>query len=118
MFRFILAVPVAALAMPALAETAVPADTTLSTIQTEYTCERGVRVPVVFINTEAGESLAIVQLDGQQVVMTQVVSGSGMRYRSRDENQPYELHGKGNDALIAYGPEEDADLILRDCVSN
>ena len=50
--------------------------------------------------------------------MTQVVSGSGMRYRSRDENRPYELHGKGNDALIAYGPQEDADLILRDCVSN
>ena len=40
--------------------------------------------------------------------MKQVVSGSGVRYRSVDADRPYELHAKGQDGTFYYGPEADA----------
>lgn len=81
------------------------------------TCERGIIVPVAYVSTAGGTGFAVMHLDGRQVAMHQVVSGSGVRYRSIDDAHPYELHSKGRDGIIAYGPDGDTELLLAECVA-
>lgn len=83
--------------------------------QVTFTCERGVVVPVAYINNAPGHSFAVAQIDGQQIAMIQVVSGSGIRYRSVDAGRPYEFHAKGYDGMFFFGPEEDPATILGEC---
>lgn len=83
--------------------------------QVIYRCERGVRVPVAYIATPDGHGFAVAQIDGQQVAMLQVVSGSGIRYRSVDEARPYGLHSKGDQAMFFHGPDPDPADLLTDC---
>lgn len=83
--------------------------------QVVFTCERGVRVPVAYVNTPEGDSFAVIQIDGRQVPMIQTVSGSGIRYRSVQEDQPYVLHAKGEEAIFLYGAGDDPADLLMDC---
>lgn len=85
--------------------------------QVVFHCARGAVVPVAYVSLPTGEGFAVVQIDGQQVAMKQVVSGSGVRYRSVDADRPYELHAKGQDGTFYYGPEADAPAILEDCTA-
>ncbi|MDO5704701.1 MAG: MliC family protein [Paracoccus sp. (in: a-proteobacteria)] len=86
--------------------------------QVVFTCERDVQVPVAYVNVPTGESFAVAQIDGRQIAMIQVVSGSGIRYRSVDETRPYELHAKGHDGMFFYGPDGDAADLLSDCTAS
>ena len=81
------------------------------------TCERGVTVPVAYVSTPGGTGFAVMHLDGRQIAMHQVVSGSGVRYRSIDDAHPYELHSKGRDGIIAHGPDGEAEVLLDECVA-
>lgn len=84
--------------------------------QVTFTCERGTVVAVAYVNnTPDANSFAVAQIDGHQIPMIQVRSGSGIRYRSVDPNRPYELHAKGDAGMIFYGPEPDPATILKDC---
>ncbi|MDO5632290.1 MAG: MliC family protein [Paracoccus sp. (in: a-proteobacteria)] len=83
--------------------------------QVVFTCERGTQVPVAYVLIPTGESFAVAHIDGQQIAMIQVVSGSGVRYRSVDEAHPYELHAKGDDGMFFYGPDGDAADLLTEC---
>ena len=80
-----------------------------------FTCERGVTVPVAYVSTAGGPGFAVMQIDGRQIAMHQIVSASGTRYRSIDADQPYLLHGKGQDGFIAYGAGDDAPILLGEC---
>ncbi|MDO5613066.1 MAG: MliC family protein [Paracoccus sp. (in: a-proteobacteria)] len=113
--RFFLAVALLG-AAPALAQqqTNRPEDGAFIS-QVTFTCERGVQVPVAYVTVPTGESFAVAHIDGQQIAMIQVVSGSGTRYRSVDEARPYELHAKGSDGMFFYGPDGDAADLLSDC---
>ncbi len=116
MFRLALAAPLILAALPAAADPVPTLPEWVSVTQTRFTCDRDTVVPVTFINGDDGLSVAITQIDGQQVVMSQVVSGSGVRYRSLDAGSPYELHSKGNMALFSYGSDTATETILRNCV--
>lgn len=80
-----------------------------------FTCERGVVLPVTFVNTASGDSFAIMQIEGRQIALGQRVSGSGARYHALDEATPYALHSKGAEAMVFYGPEAGSEILLRDC---
>lgn len=80
-----------------------------------FVCERGVEVPVVFVNPEGGESYAVAQIDGKLLGMRQVVSASGARYRSGDGADGYQLWTKGDTALISAGPDGDDAILFGNC---
>lgn len=82
-------------------------------IPVTYHCERGVELPVIYLNSEDGKNMLVAVMDGQLLAMKQVLSASGARYRS--ENAAYELWNKGSDAFVSYGPEGSSDIILQDC---
>lgn len=116
MFRLARAAPLLLAALPAAADTVPTLPDGISVTQSRFTCDRDTVVPVTFINGDDGLSVAVAQIDGQQIVMSQVVSGSGVRYRSLDAARPYELHSKGNMALFSYGSDTASETILRNCV--
>ncbi|MFC3117824.1 MliC family protein [Jhaorihella thermophila] len=84
-----------------------------------YECEqRGVRLPVVFVNTEGGPGLAVMSIEGKLVTMRSTPNGSGVRYVAIDEQDSYRLHAKGETAFVTWlAADHTADeiTILRDC---
>lgn len=114
MFR--LSIPVFAL-IACLAPAGLAQATTDQVISMSYRCERAVEVPVVYVNSSEGASYAIALIDDRLVAMRRVVSASGARYRSGAGIDDYELWGKGDSALISFGPEDDSQVLLAECVA-
>ncbi len=72
-------------------------------IMTEtYQCERGVTIPVTYVNLSEGGAIAVLSVDGRMVTLAIAVSGSGARYVSIDEQNGYRWHIKGDEALLLY----------------
>ncbi|GGH25709.1 hypothetical protein GCM10010973_13030 [Cribrihabitans marinus] len=71
-------------------------------VQVTYTCDRGVEVPVVFINTETGPGQAVMQIEGKLVALRAAPTGSGVRYVAVDEQDSYRLYTKGDVAIIGH----------------
>lgn len=86
-------------------------------IEVSYHCERGVEIPVVYINTPDQPGQLVAMIEGRLVAMTQVISASGARYRSAGE-EAYQLWNKGDTAWLAWGPEEASEPVLEDCVAD
>lgn len=83
-----------------------------------YRCERNVIVPVTFINPSEGPALAIMQIEGKQVALRALPSGSGVRYVGFDEQDSYRLYTKGDDAFVMHmAADHTAEEVpvLRDC---
>lgn len=101
-----------ALAMTATAGAAA-AEATLSiplelgtsgNVQSEtYSCGDGDPFPVQFVNSGAN-ALAIMEIDGEERIFVNVVSGSGARYASG----PYIWWTKGNTATLENEMEQDS----------
>lgn len=86
--------------------------------QAVYECARGVMIPATYVNTDAGTSLAVLQIEGRQVAMRDAPTGSGARYVSIDEQVGYRWYTKGDEAFLAYLAADDAaeeETLLRDC---
>ena len=101
--------------MPAAGDNAHLPAQSAQVLGVTYVCERGACVEVSFINRLTAPGLAVALIDGRTVVMEQVVSASGIRYRSVDPATPYAMFGKGDCAHSLYGPEETAQDLLSDC---
>lgn len=92
-------------------------------LQMQYQCERGVSVPVTYVNTAIGGSYAILQVDGQQLLMENVVSASGARYASLDAKRgQYTWDTKGNAGYLYWqsiaAEEESGAAVLSECSAN
>lgn len=91
--------------------------------QVQYQCERGVAVPVTYLNTASGGSYAVLQVDGQQVAMEIVVSASGARYASVDAERGYTWDTKGDSGSLYWQPADATDntdsiTVLGECSSS
>lgn len=91
--------------------------------QVQYQCERGVAVPVTYLNTASGGSYAVLQVDGQQVAMEIVVSASGARYASVDAERGYTWDTKGDSGSLYWQPADAVDntdsvTVLGECSSS
>lgn len=90
-------------------------------VQTEFTpvtykCERDVELPVIYVSDVQGRSNLIMVIDDKLLILPQVVSASGARYRDADKAAiSYELWNKGDKATILYGSTEDAKTLYEDC---
>ena len=89
----------AALAQPAGGDTIQKID---------YYCERNIVIPVTYINTAAGTSFAVINVDGKQVSMTESPSGSGALYVAIDEQDSYRWHEKSGEAILSYLQADDS----------
>lgn len=92
-------------------------------LQVQYQCERGITVPVTYVNTASGSSYAVLQVDGQQLLMENVVSASGARYTSLDAKRgQYTWDTKGNTGYLYWqlivAADESGEPVLSECAAN
>ena len=87
-------------------------------IAAHYGCERGAQVEAVYVNTSE-PSLAILAVEGQQVVLMQAPSASGARYVQSVEGQlGYQWWSRGAEARLDWiGPDGSENSILSECQS-
>ena len=78
-----------------------------------YECERGVTLPVVYVNGPDGSAQVVAWIEGGLRVLQIARSASGARYREGEAG--YELWGKGETATLSHGPEGSATVLLSEC---
>lgn len=102
----------AGLATPALAQTAPePQDEILPVT---YACPNGETLDVVFLNTAAGNSFAVLRLGEELLPMQVAVSASGARYTAVPPEDDRVFWTKGDTANLFAGPDGGTTL-LADC---
>lgn len=67
-----------------------------------YVCERGVSLPVSFVNPPEGAGLAFMVVQDRLVAMRAAPTGSGVRYVALDEQVGYRLYTKGSEAFVRF----------------
>jgi membrane-bound inhibitor of C-type lysozyme len=71
-------------------------------ITVRYLCERGVDVPVTYVNAEGMESVAVLNLEGRQITLIREISGSGARYGWPSGGSNYVWWSKGDAATLYW----------------
>ncbi len=103
---------IAALLLPAcaLAEMQVQA--------MRYTCERGVEVPVVYVNDETGPGIAVLHVEGGMYNLQSEQSASGARYGYPSDGSHYVWWTKGETATLLWhdGTDGSEETLLAECV--
>ncbi|TQS72556.1 lysozyme inhibitor [Rhodobacteraceae bacterium] len=78
-----------------------------------YTCARGASVSAAYINSVEPQ-LAVIVVEGQQVVLQSGPTGSGARYTAGETG--YIWHTKGTGAFLAWNDEAGIETVLAtDC---
>lgn len=94
-------IPAGLAATLAGAVAAGPALAAPETISSRYLCERGVEVPVVYVNGAEG-SVAVIHVEGRMIVLHQGMSGSGARYEWPSGGSGYVWWSKGDEATLLW----------------
>ncbi len=102
------------IALAALLPFAAHADQQLVTAR--YLCERGVEVPVAYVNAD-GASVAVLTVEGRQIALQQEVSASGARYGWPSDGSNYVWWSKGDSATLLWkdGAAGTETPLLSDC---
>lgn len=79
-----------------------------------FTCPDGQTLDVVFLNTAAGNSYAVVRIGDDLVPMQVAVSASGARYRAIPPDDGRVFWTRGDTATLYDGPDGDR-VLLADC---
>jgi membrane-bound inhibitor of C-type lysozyme len=77
---------------------AAPASAEVITVR--YLCERGVEVPVTYVN--GAEAVAVLNVEGGQITLIQEISGSGARYGWPSGGSHYVWWSKGDTATLLW----------------
>ena len=100
--------------LAALAPAAAQAE--LQPLAVRYSCDRGVELPVVFVNETGGDSLAVLYIEGRQNLLFQEQSASGARYGWPSDGSAYVLWTKGPEATVFWRDgETGAETVLYTC---
>lgn len=99
MKQFFMACAISSLSLPAIAEPVLsiplPVTEESSLIPVEYECETNEKIRVTYVN--AGENrLAVIPVDGTDMVFANVIAASGARYVA----QQFEWWNKGDEATL------------------
>jgi membrane-bound inhibitor of C-type lysozyme len=102
---------VTALILAAQPGLAVPEVVTMT-----YTCERGVSVPVTYVNAVEG-SVAVLTVEGRQITLFQTEAASGARYAWPSDGSGYVWWTKADEADLLWrdGASGDETPLLSDC---
>lgn len=105
-----LALALAVMGGPALAETQVQNGI--------YSCDRGVTVPVVYVNAE-DVSLVVLNVDGSQILLYTEPSASGARYAWPSDGSGYVWWTKGDEATLYWKDgEANTETAILSCTIN
>lgn len=80
--------------------------------QQKYACAGGEVLDVVYVNTAAGNSYAIITQMDELIPMEITPMASGASYKAMDSDYSYVLHTKGDSADLV---ESDDKPVLSDC---
>jgi membrane-bound inhibitor of C-type lysozyme len=96
--------------------TAAPASAEVITVR--YLCERGVEVPVTYVNADGMESVAVLNVEGGQITLIQEVSASGARYGWPSGGSHYIWWSKGDAATLLWRDGETTieEPVYSDCL--
>ncbi|WP_235604660.1 MliC family protein [Sulfitobacter sp. EhC04] len=85
-----------------------------------YTCERGVEVPVVYVNDETGPGIAVIQVEGGMYNLQLEQSASGARYGYPSDGSHYVWWTKDDTALLLWhdGTDGSEKTLLEACERN
>jgi membrane-bound inhibitor of C-type lysozyme len=88
------------------------------TVQNQrYTCARGVEVPVVYA-TDGDQAVAVLVVEGRQMLLYSEVSASGVRYGWPSDGSNYVWWTKGDTATLLWKDETGAETpVLTDCTT-
>lgn len=76
-----------------------------------YTCDRGVEVPVTYINATEG-SLVVLTVEGRQITLVNEPAASGARYGWPSDGSNYVWWTKGEGGTLLWKtPEGEAQLL-------
>lgn len=91
---------------------AAPASAEMDTLGATYLCDRGVEVPVSYVNGEEG-SVAVLYVEGRLMTLPIAISASGSRYAWPSDGSGYVWWTKGDAAtLYWHDGETDAEAVL------
>lgn len=96
---------------------AAQAETSFDTAR--YTCERGVEVPVTYVNAEDVQ-LAVLNVEGGQITLEVEQSASGARYGWPSGGSHYVWWTKGEEAMLNWFDAEVGEevTLYASCVRN
>ena len=77
-----------------------------------YACDRGVELPATFV-TGPEDAVAVIQIEGRQILLYQEVAASGARYAWPSDGAGYALWTKGDEATVFWRDGETEILLLR-----
>ena len=93
----------------------LPAQAELEMITVRYICERGVEVPVTYVNAE-GSGVVTLNIEGRQISLYQQDDKSGARYGWPSDGSNYVWWNKGAVANLYWKDETGAQTpVLSDC---
>lgn len=86
---------------------------------TRYTCDRGVEVPVTYVNAD-DLSVAVLNVEGQQITLEVEQSASGARYGWPSDGSSYVWWTKGPEATLYWkdGEQGGEETPLYTCTQN
>lgn len=111
----------AALAVTLLAFAVGAVRAEVQLITTQYTCDRGVMVPVAYVNGDEGpvigSSVAVLTVEGRQIALYLEPSASGARYGWPSDGSNYVWWTKGDGATLYWknGGDGTETAILSGC---
>lgn len=77
-----------------------------------YACNDNQVMEVIYVNTEAGSTYAIINQVNEMIPMRLMKMASGANYEAMDKNYTYKLYTKGKTAELVEGDDKP---ILSDC---
>jgi membrane-bound inhibitor of C-type lysozyme len=87
-------------------------------ITVRYLCERGVEVPVTYVNADGADSVAVLNVEGGQITLFREISGSGARYGWPSGGSNYVWWSKGDAATLLWRDGETTieEPVYSDCM--
>ena len=87
-------------------------------ITARYLCERGVEVPVTYVNADGMKSVAVLNVEGGQFTLVHEVSASGARYGWPSGGSNYVWWTKGDGATLLWRDGETTieETVYADCM--
>lgn len=87
-------------------------------VRVDYLCERGARLAAAYVN-HADPQVVVMQIEGQQVVLTLTISGSGAFYEQAPEGQAgYFWRSKGPAGMLSWRRADGSEIdLLQECAA-
>jgi membrane-bound inhibitor of C-type lysozyme len=84
-----------------------------------YYCADGATIEAAYINMDSGLSLAVLHVDDDMLVMENVVSASGARYATADQDDEdrFVWWTKGDEGFLQRGPDGEETMVHTACTS-